>query len=586
LAPIACFAGIGLLVCSIADALSRATLAPSSLIFWAGMLLIVLPAFFRLSSAEPSARERLAVVCLLGLALYAVKLLRDPFSYTLADEFVHQYNADRIIHYHALFRANPILPIAAQYPGLEGATSALSDLTRMSSFGAGLLLIGAARLALVAGLFLLFSSISGSPRVGGLGAAIYTANANFLLFDAQFSYESLALPLLVVVLAAVAERRGRQRSQYQAWSVPITLGTAAIVITHHLTSYALVVVLVALAALHFAPRRQIRAPSPWPFALLAAALTLGWLFVVASLTVGYLSPVLGKAWTATLHVISGETAPRHLFHGGTASVVTPIGEKIVALASVVLLALGLPFGLRQVWQRYRAQPFALLFCVAAIGFFATLALRLAPAAWETSTRASEFMFIGLAFVLACMRVDGLSTRRAPWLGRALVTAGFGIVFVGGVISGQGGTALLSQPLRVAAGGRVIESEPVALSRWTAGHLAGGRFVAGDADARLLMTQGRVTPLTGTYPAYDAILTTPTLESWQLPLLRHARVRYVAADRRRRSQDQIVGYFFSVRPPGGARDALFRTADTLKFGLAPAARIFDSGNIVVYDLQDP
>jgi hypothetical protein len=575
-----------LLVCSVADALSRATLAPSSVIFWAGTLMIVLPAFFRLSSAEPSARERLATVCLLGLALYVVKLLRDPFSYTLADEFVHQYNADQIIHYHALFRANPILPIAAQYPGLEGATSALSELTRMSSFGAGLLLIGAARLALVAGLFLLFSRISGSPRVGGLGAAIYTANANFLLFDAQFSYESLALPLFVVVLAGVAERRGQRPSLDRAWSVPIVLGTGAIAITHHLTSYALVLILAALTLLHFALRRRTPAPSPWPFALFAAALTLGWLFVVASLTVGYLSPVLGNAWTATLHVISGETAPRHLFRGGPAGVVTPVGERIVALASVVLLAFGLPFGLRQVWRRYRAQPFALLFCVSAIGFFATLALRLAPAAWETSTRASEFMFIGLAFVLACMRVDSLSARRAPWLGRALVTAGFGIVFVGDAISGQGGTALLSQPLRVAAGGRVIESEPVALSQWTADHLSGGRFVAGDADARLLVTHGRVTALAGTNPAFDTILTTPTLEPWQLQVLGRSRVRYVVADRRRRSLDLTVGYFFSVRPPGGARDALFRTADTLKFGLAPAARIFDSGNIVVYDLQDP
>jgi hypothetical protein len=412
------------------------------------------------------------------------------------------------------------------------------------------------------------------------------ANPNFLLLNAQFSYEPLALPLLVVVLAGLAERRGRQPSPGRAWAIPIALGTSAVVITHHVTSYALVLTLAGLTLLHHGLRRRTQSPSPLPFALLAAALTVAWLFVVASVTIGYLSPVLGRAFAASLHTLSGASTPRQLFHGGPGSLGTPVGEKLVALASIALLAVGLPFGLRRVWRRYRADPFPLLLCAAAIGFFVTLALRLAPNAWETADRASEFMFIGLAFVLAHVRLDGLAARRAPWLGRVVLTGCFGIVFVGGAISGWPSSARLSQPFRVAAAGRVIEPQPVALSNWTAAHVAGGRFIAGDADARLLVNQGRVTALSGPYPNYDGILMTPTLEWWQLPLLRRARVRYVAADRRRRSMDQVVGYFFSVRPPGGPRDALFPAADTEKLGHAPAARIFDSGNIVVYDLGTP
>ncbi len=134
------------------------------------------------------------------------------------------------------------------YPGLEGATSALMRLTGLSSYGAGIVIVGAARLSLMVALFLLFTRISGSARTAGLGAAIYAGNFNFLFWGAQFSYESLALPLFVVVLMAVAEREAAPREWAREWAVPIVLGIAAIVVTHHLTSYAVAVFLAAARA--------------------------------------------------------------------------------------------------------------------------------------------------------------------------------------------------------------------------------------------------------------------------------------------------------------------------------------------------
>src|ERR1700720_4413455 len=65
---------VGVLVCSIADALSRATLAPSPLIYWGGILVMAVPIFYRLTSEEASARERLGLVCMLGISLYLVKV--------------------------------------------------------------------------------------------------------------------------------------------------------------------------------------------------------------------------------------------------------------------------------------------------------------------------------------------------------------------------------------------------------------------------------------------------------------------------------------------------------------------------------
>ena len=50
-------AGLGLLACSLADALSRATESPTQLLFWGGLLLIGLPIFYRLTSREARGRR-------------------------------------------------------------------------------------------------------------------------------------------------------------------------------------------------------------------------------------------------------------------------------------------------------------------------------------------------------------------------------------------------------------------------------------------------------------------------------------------------------------------------------------------------
>src|SRR3954451_12873739 len=297
-------AALGLLIVAVANALSRATVTETSLIYWAGLMLIALPIFYKLSSKEPSYRERFVLVLLLGLALYAVKVVHDGIYFTFTDEFVHAFNAERIADTHHLYHFNPIIPTTAHYPGLEGATSALTMLTGMSSYGAGTILVGVARLTFMAALFFLFDRLSGSARGAGLVGALYTGSSNFLYWGAQFSYESLALPLMVVILMAFVERDAGPSERRTPWTVLMVLGILAITITHHLTSYGLALVLIALAVLYRV--MKVKRPNPWPLALLATVTAAGWLLIAARNTVGYLFPVLGDAVEAILNTASGE----------------------------------------------------------------------------------------------------------------------------------------------------------------------------------------------------------------------------------------------------------------------------------------
>jgi hypothetical protein len=585
LAAIVLAAGAGLLVCSVANALSRATLAPSPLIYWAGILIIALPIFYRLTSREASTGERLALVCLLGLSLYAVKVVRDAPLFTFSDELVHAFNANQVVEHKHLFHANSIIPVTPYFPGLEGATSALMTITGLSSFGAGIIVVGAARLTLMAAMFFLFLRLSGSARTAGLGVAIYTGNFNFVFWGAQYSYESLALPLLVVIMMVVAEREHSPRKWAREWAVPIVLGTAAIVITHHLTSYALVGFLAALALGHWLVRRSWDWRNPWRFAVLAAVFALAWLLLVASSTFGYLAPVLSEAFEAVFHTVSGEAPPRALFQGSGSDIPpTPLVARAVALLAVLILAVGLPFGLKRVWRRYREQPFVLLFAIAAIAFFGTLALRLAPQAWETGNRLSEFLFIGLAFVLAGVGLENWRPASWPRMGRALLTGALGVILVGGAISGWPWDAQLARPVRIKAEGRTIVSPPLAMAEWAREQIGGGRFAAPVADARFLLDPGNEVALAGESPDVRDIIEDPTLEGWELPLLRENNLRYVVVDRREVGGDGTRGFYFTT-DGAEVKEELLPASVVTKFEALPeAARIYTNGAITVYDVE--
>jgi hypothetical protein len=582
LAPIFLATGIGLLVCSLADALARATVSPTPLIYWAGILILALPIFYRLTSAEASPRERLALVCLLGLSLYLVKVFRDAPLFTFSDELVHGFNANQITEHHHLFRENPFLEVTPYYPGLEGATSALTAITGLSTYVAGVIVVGAARLVLVAALFLLFQRVSGSARVAGLGVAIYAGNFNFLYWGAQFSYESLALPLLLLAMMALAEREAAPKQAFRAWAGPVVLATMAIVVTHHLTSYAVAVVLVALSLAYWYVHRRWSPPNPWPLALFAVLLAGAWLVVVASSTVGYLSPVLSDAFHAIGNTIGGEDQPRGLFQGGNSNVApTPLPARAVALAAVALLAAGAPFGLLALWRRFRRQPFALLFGLAAIAFFATLVLRLVPPAWETGNRLSEFLFVGLAFVLALTAVGALGRWPADWRVRPLLAAAIALVLVGGAITGWPWDSQLARPLKISSAGATVSSPPLAMAEWARGLPDGARIAASTADAALLLDRAGLHAYEGTSPDVEDVLDEEELASWMVPLLRENGIRYIAVDRRDVASDTLRGYYFSRRD---REEGMKARAVSAKFNQVPGiTRIYTNGPITVFDL---
>jgi hypothetical protein len=97
-----------------------------------------------------------------------------------------------------------------------------------------------------------------------------------------------------------------------------------------------------------------------------------------------------------------------------------------------------------------------------------------------------------------------------------------------------------------------------------------------------LVDGEQHVFTGSNPDIEAVMQTPKLYSWELDLLRRHNIRYVVVDARTASSDVSNGYYFP-RHAVGLQDR-FPPAAITKFQRAGAQRIYNDGNIAVYDLR--
>ena len=571
---------VGLVVVALADTLARRALPPAEPAFWLGLLIIFAPVALRLVFAAPNRAERVALVTLLGMSLYITKILYSPLGFTGHDEFLHWRTLDDILLQGRLFTPNPLLPVSARYPGAETATAALVNVSGIDLFLAGLVVVGAARLVLVLALFGLYEHLTRSPRIAGIGTLLYMANPNFLYFDAAFSYESVALPMAVFATYLIARYVSAPTIRTLLMLLPVLV---MVVTTHHITSF----IFTGLLALWIAVALVRRVPSPLFIGLAVVAAELAWLLTLGDVVVGYLGPHLTAAVNELVHMLvrtsasqSAAEPPRQLFVSTTGTV-APVWERITSLGAVGLILLGLPGGLWIVWRRMRAQPLAIVLAISVAAYPVSLAFRLTGAGWESANRSSEFLFIGIAFVIALVICGVLSRARHRWQVRAgavVVSAYASILLMGGFISGWPPAWRMPGPYAPDTGERSIEPQGIAAAIWAHDVLGPDHHVGADATNMLLMGsyghQDVETSLSGGIDV-DWILFAPHLWPDLQQSIASGHMRYLVVDHRLVDAPYLARKYYADASVSEGLD---------KFDNLPGVgRIFDSGDIRLYDL---
>jgi hypothetical protein len=551
--------------------------------YWLGQALIVIPVAMRLLSRRAlTAAQTAALVVVLATAEYVVKLCYSPLGFTFVDELAHWRSTVNLMHTGKLFTVNYMLPISPRYPGLEEATSALASVTGLPVFVSGLIIAGVAHVLFVCVLYTLFRHISRSSRIAGVAVLIYASNPDLPSFDSMFVYQTLAVAFLGLTLLAAGRATARQPARDRAGCLILGLvAMAATVITHHATSFMLVASLALVAVASVLVRSWRSAAWLASFTLVSAAAVTGWVLLVAPQTISYFRPTV----TGILAGI------RALLNGGAlavpASATAPPGNQALAAAGVLAMSALLPAGWWQVWRWYRRQPWVVAMAIGSASWYAIIVVRLVTAdGSELAGRAATFVFIPASLIgaLAVNRLIGAGFRswRAPVVAATTLVLALTLMFDGLVNGWPPYWERLPGGHQVAGFERSVGPEEIAASQWTLRWLGpGNRFAADIGNYAVLGSYGDQDPVRNvaylyTSPAYTAAV------ARQAQLL---AVRYLLADWRLTRSLPMDGKYFVVDPRAGHYTQPLPAADLAKFGRVPGvARIYDDGNLVIYDLS--
>ena len=519
-------------------------------LFWFGFALLIAPEVFVLCVRSDLPRANSAgYAFVVGLGLYLLKVLHEPSMFVEADELVHFGVAEHLLAARSLFSDVGVAgtDLYTQYPGLETAVAALRDVTGLPLFVCAVLLVAAARGVMTLALYSLAETLSGSRRIAALAAVLFMANGNFVFWSSQFSYESLSLPLCVMVLALVV-RRARDGTPDRRVDACVVVLLGTITVTHHVTDYLMALALWALTLLGWLRRDPgYRVPG---LALIATVLPVLWTLLVAPATVSYLGFVFDRTIASVTSFINGGSH-RTPFKSTSGGLGTPPLAELVDVLGLLLVVVGLIVGvwrMRRSWLTY--TPAGILMILSAIGYIALYPLHLFAGAWETANRGQEILAIGVGLIVAlAIGTHTLNGRiRAAFASAAVV-----IILAGGVIDGWPSPLLLPASIRVRVGSnRTIVPEGLFATRWAARELGiRAVYAADEGSGRELLEVGDPRVYIGVAKGVPQLLHGTMLETWELRWLEHHRVDFIVLDNRKVSANNEAAYAFQRRSdPGG------------------------------------
>jgi hypothetical protein len=514
------------------------------------------------------------------VAEYLLKVCYSPLSFTFTDELLHLRSTVDVLQTGKLFTVNYGLPISPRYPGLEEATSALVSVTGMPVFAAGLIVAGIAHLLFICLLYLAFWCFSRSYRVAGIAALAYNCTPTLDSFDAMFVYETLALAFLgLAVLAAwrtATEKSGADRAR---WFILAVLAVFATVVTHHVTSYMLVGSLFLVAFASLLTRTWRTTLKVGALAVISAAAVACWVIYVAPSTVSYFRPTLEGIAQGLDSLQSGSSS------GAPSTSAAPLGNQVLEGLAVLIITALLPLGWWQVWRRHRSHPWIVAMAIGSLGWFAALALRVGtPDGQELAGRTATFVYIPVSLVIGLALIQlvnaGLA-RRWESATIAVAVAGTLALLFDGLSNGWPPYwERLPGPHQVAGFERSVGPEEIATAQWTLTALGPGhRFASDIGSYPLLIGYGDQNPLQGTGYLYTARTFTPAIAQQA----KAQAVQYVLVDRRLSQSLPASGTYFPGSSTTGNQP--IPIADLTKFTRVPGvARVYDNGDIVIYDLQ--
>ncbi len=402
-------------------------------LWYIGFVGIVVPFAWLLLAPSRTGHQRLGAALAFGLIMYASWFLTNPIMATRFDETLHVTTLVDMVDEHSFFYPNSTLPVSPHYPGLEFATAGVHWLTGLPLIVCQVLVVVVARSTFILALFLLASRIGRSTQVGAATVLLYAGSAQFYFFNSQYSYQTVAIAMLMAALYLLV--RAFDSEEERPWrlliAVQVCLGGLAI--THHLTSWLMLVLLWLLALFFWRGGEERRARLTLITAELATVVVLAWTAIIAPLLISYLGPIFDVAKGQILTALDGQGTRE--VGTGTGGTPAPTWELMVMAGSIMLWGLMLLPAAWRAWRRGSLGPTKARYVPLAIAvIYPALQLaRFVPSAAEISDRASTFVTMAMALVVAAWLAPRIQTFAA------LVVPALVMLILGGTLIGSGPT---------------------------------------------------------------------------------------------------------------------------------------------------
>ena len=266
-----------------------------------------------------------------------------------------------------------------------------------------------------------------------------------------------------------------------------------------------------------------------------------------------------------------------------------MGARALAVGSVIPLLVLIPIGLRRVWRSPHSNTLWRTLALAAVLYPVSLGMRLTLAGSETSQRASEFVFVGVAFLAGLV----ISEWRWPdgWLRRNVkalaLTAVALVVFLGGFVIGELPATRQPGPFLVGAEDRSISPQGLAAARFAAAELpAHSRILVDRPNGTLMTSYGELNPVFGQIHGIPVtrVFFSKTFDRPDRRVIKDDLIDYIVVDRRLTRALPVLGYYFSSEEAGAfSRTRPISISSLAKFHRVPKlSKIYVNGPITIYD----
>jgi Dolichyl-phosphate-mannose-protein mannosyltransferase len=562
-------------------------------LYWAGVLVFLVPAVAMLVRSATRRNARIGLVIAIAVFSFVPKYLRTPTGPLYHDELGHWRQVEDMVVTGHLFQPNAVVPIIQDFPGLQSVTGTVRLLTGLPVWDCATLIVALVHVLTLLGVFLLVEELF-DDRAGAVAALIYALNPNFVYFDTQYGYETLSIGLIVWALVCLSRmQRALTNGERWSWATLTVLFGASCVVTHHLSSIflGLMFFLVTVVATLLSRRSPAVAVASWVVFGTYIVIDAVWLLIIAPQTRSYLSPYLSASVTQLLARLAnhGDAAKgsRELF----AKSPLPQYEHWAAFCEPVFLGLLALVGLWLLYRWREQRPVVLGLSVFGLLYFPSVLFTLVSDGAEGARRSWTFSFVGLAVLLApgvtfLLERFRLSSGLPQRITVAVFAGSYAVVTMGSVAAGMSEEYRFPRPYQFGFDTRTITPEIRSLAGWLDTEYGPSKVITDRFTAQTLAAFAKTdssTPYDG-FPVWELFFHIGEPDASLLNALRSDHYELLIIDKRV-SEGRAPG-----EPFFGAREPV--QPDGKPFVISPAAlsqyerypwtiRVYESTHYAVY-----